>query len=157
MVWYLYLSESPDSHLETACGVTESFCASCSCVSPALWRRDLIFFPRSMVIFRIHPFRFVLRPVYHRPHGLPMTGALTAPEPQLSKKARAAKPPGQDLALLLSFFFLPKGKTGLLHTMVGHQAAEPADDRHTEADPAGQNDPRIAQKHAAQHHDQRCQ
>ena len=35
-------------HFDTDCGATDSFAASCSCVSPALRRRSFIFFPSSI-------------------------------------------------------------------------------------------------------------
>ena len=42
-MWYLYLSEPPDSHLDTDWRVTSSRAASSSCDHPAAWRRPAIF------------------------------------------------------------------------------------------------------------------
>lgn len=53
MVWYLYLSEPPDSHLETACLETPSFSASSSWDQPLRLRSIVIF---SAMIIMIHPF-----------------------------------------------------------------------------------------------------
>ena len=41
MVWYLYLSDTPVSHLDTALLLTQSFSASTACVMPFASRRRL--------------------------------------------------------------------------------------------------------------------
>ena len=56
MVWYLYLSETPLSHLETACAVTPTLCDNRSCV---ILLRSLcmrIFSPIFIILFHLLSF-----------------------------------------------------------------------------------------------------
>ena len=50
MVWYLYLSEAPDSHLDTACRDTPSRSASSSCDQPPRLRSMVIL--SAMIILK---------------------------------------------------------------------------------------------------------
>ena len=54
MVWYLYLSETPDSHFDIACLDTPNCSASCSC-ERALFFRSSYSFSESAMFSSFHP------------------------------------------------------------------------------------------------------
>ena len=54
MVWYLYLSEPPDSHFDIACLDTPNCSASCSC-ERALFFRSSYSFSESAMFSSFHP------------------------------------------------------------------------------------------------------
>ena len=53
MVWYLYLSETPDSHFETVCLLVSVSSANCSCDIPAAFLISLILVP---IVFSAYVF-----------------------------------------------------------------------------------------------------